>query len=203
MAPEANAQRKLAKIDLDADFNYDGTIDNYDPTDNGSIQVTPPGLIVGVGELAKMIVRIRPYKEDRTGEAVFILDVSGINRTVESGEFESLDDEIASMGQVRVWSDAYKTELLVDSADPNLRRRIWTAEDGQPPTFFYVEGVRPSTTEGDVRVLVSLESRRKVAETFDPSFDHNLVTVSVTPHPKAGDTSVWITPSGKDKGKGK
>ena len=48
--------RRLAKIDLDADFNYDGVIDNDDPADNGAFQQTPPGLVVGVGYLAGVLL---------------------------------------------------------------------------------------------------------------------------------------------------
>ena len=52
--------RKLAKLDLDGDLNYDGTINNDDPADNGAFQQTPPGLVVGKGEMSKVVIRLTP-----------------------------------------------------------------------------------------------------------------------------------------------
>ena len=69
-----DSERKIAKLDLDADMNYDGTIDNDDPRDNGAFQHTPPGLIVGVGEMSKFIVRLFPYRVDFRGSVVVGLD---------------------------------------------------------------------------------------------------------------------------------
>ena len=87
--------RRLAKIDLDADFNYDGVVDNDDPADNGAFQQTPPGLVLGTGELSKLVLRIRPYHLDFKGRAVVSLRVDGINRGHKSGQFASFEDEKA------------------------------------------------------------------------------------------------------------
>lgn len=50
---------EFVKLDIDSDMNYDGTIDNYDPADQGLYETTPPGVIMGEGELAKLIIRFR------------------------------------------------------------------------------------------------------------------------------------------------
>jgi hypothetical protein len=85
-------ERKIAKVDLDGDFNYDGIIDNYDPGDNGEFQQIPPGLVVGVGELTQLVLRIRPYRVDYYGDAVVALELDGINRGDRSGRFSSFEE---------------------------------------------------------------------------------------------------------------
>jgi hypothetical protein len=214
-----DAERRIAKLDLDADLNYDGTIDNSDPADNGAFQQTPPGLVVGVGEMSKFVLRLNPYRVDFKGEAVVTLEVAGINRGDKSGSFDSLESELSSSGQVRIWRDASKTELLIDSRDPSKRFHEWVVDDGKYPAnipgfvprTFYVEGVKRSGAYmGDVRVLVTvshradggaregfLASRKKLFKRFRTSFDHILVTVAGAPHPKeyinANVEKVWIS----------
>jgi len=196
LAQRGDAERRIAKVDLDGDFNYDGVIDNYDPTDNGTIQVTPPGLYLGVGEMSKLLIRIKPYRVDDKGEAVISLELSGVNRADESGLFSSFDEEVANTGHVRVWKDAARTELLLDSTNPDLRRREWTVDTGRIPSYVYVEGVKPSNTEGDVKILLKCESQRKAFESFEPSYDHNLITVVPEGHSKVTDSEVWIGTGG-------
>jgi hypothetical protein len=191
-AQRADFERRIAKIDIDGDFNYDGVIDNYDPTDNGTIQVTPPGLYLGVGEMSKLLLRVKPYRVDDKGEAVISLELAGVNRADESGLFSSFDEEVANTGHVRVWKDAARTELLLDSTNPELRRREWTVETGRVPSYVYIEGVSPSSTEGDVKLLMTIESRRKAFESFEPSFDHNLFTVVPQCRSKATSSDVWL-----------
>jgi hypothetical protein len=50
---------RFVKLDIDADMNYDGTIDNYDPADQGLYETTPPGLILGIEEMSKLVIRFR------------------------------------------------------------------------------------------------------------------------------------------------
>lgn len=200
-------ERKLAKLDLDGDFNYDGTIDNDDPADNGAFQQTPPGLVVGVGELTKLIVRLKPYKADYAGRAKFEIVVTGINRADKSGKFPSVEEEIASVGHIRIWRDANKSELLIDSSDPAMRTWSTNIENRGPgniigvvPRTLYVEGAQASGQYlGDVRVMVRLYDERVDFETdpktrlarfirqqgFRPSFDHILMTVAESSHQKA------------------
>jgi hypothetical protein len=213
-------ERRLAKLDIDGDMNYDGKIDNWDPADNGAFQQTPPGLVVGVGELSKLILRLTPYRVDFRGEAVVTLEVDGINRSVKSGEFTTLDEELSSTAKVKIWKDISRTELLVDSSQPKKRYCEWVVDDtkypanlpGIVPRTLYIEGISPSRNfTGDIRILVTVshrdrgssrelftESRKKLIKRFRTSFDHLLVTVQAKPHKKefinANAEKVWSTP---------
>ena len=125
--------RRLAKIDLDGDFNYDGVIDNDDPADNGAFQQTPPGLVLGTGELSKLVLRLRPYHLDFKGRAVVSIQVDGINRGHKSGKFGSAEEERASVGHIKVWKDATRKELILDSRDSARRVFEWTIDDSKYP----------------------------------------------------------------------
>lgn len=161
-------ERQIAKLDMDADMNHDGTISNTDPADSGAFEATPPGLILGSGELTRVIIRLNPYRIDFDGEVVVSLEVEGINRGVKTGDFASLDEEIASMGHIRVWKDATKKELLLDSRDPAKRVVEFTTQYRTypynlpitVPRFVFVEGVKPSPLyTGDIRLLVTCAHR--------------------------------------------
>lgn len=196
--------RKLAKIDLDADFNYDGTVNNDDPADNGAFQQTPPGLVLGKGELSKLVIRLTPYKIDYQGRAKVKLQVDGINRDDKSGKFAE-GSEASGMGHIRVWRDASKKEKILDSSDPNLRSFEWTLDSRTPanlqiiPRTLYVEGVSPSPRHaGDIRLLITvfddnpnyaMNPKNKIdprhwIKTFRPSYDHILLTVRPGAHEK-------------------
>lgn len=183
-------ERMIAKVDLDGDFNYDGIIDNEDPGDNGEFQQIPPGLVVGVGELTQVVLRIRPYRVDFYGDAVVALELDSINRGDRSGKYSSFDEELANSSHVRVWRDARRTQLLLDSRDPNMRRCEWTIENWKAmggavtganlpyqtyPRAVYVEGLKPHGPYlGDIRLLVLVENRRKGA--VEPSTSSTTVT---------------------------
>lgn len=161
-------QRQIAKLDLDADLNQDGVLSNIDPADNGSFEATPPGVVLGKGELTRMVIRLIPYRVDFDGEVVVTLEVEGINRGVRSGEYASLEEELASSGHVRVWRNKDKKELLIDSRDPAKRVVEFTTDyKSYPynlplavPRFVYVEGVKESPRySGDVRLLVTVSHR--------------------------------------------
>lgn len=161
-------ERAIAKIDFDADMNQDGMIQNDDPADSGAFEGTPPGLILGKGELSRFVIRLLPYRVDFDGEVVVTLEVEGINRGDKSGEFASLDEELATMGHVRVYRDQAKKELLLDSRDPAKRAFEFTTDyKTYPynlplavPRVVYVEGVSPSPIyTGDIRLLVTVSHR--------------------------------------------
>ncbi len=161
-----DTERKVAKLDIDGDMNYDGTIDNDDPSDNGAFESTPPGLVVGEGEMTKILIRISPYRIDFRGEVVIGLEVAGVNREVHSGQFDSFEDEVASTSRIRVWADPARTELLLDSADPERRYHEWVADDrtypanlpGIYPRTIFVEGVSVAgTTNGSGKAVVQTD----------------------------------------------
>lgn len=161
-------ERQIAKLDMDADMNQDGTISNTDPADNGAFEATPPGVILGRGELTRVIIRLIPYRIDFDGEVVVTLEVEGINRSARTGDFASFDEELASMGHIRVWKDSTKKHLLLDSRDPAKRVVEFTTQYKtypynlpiEVPRFVFVEGVSPSPIHtGDIRLLVTCSHR--------------------------------------------
>ena len=161
-------ERQIAKLDLDADLNQDGMIQNNDPADGGAFEATPPGLILGEGELTRMIIRLLPYRVDFDGEVVVTLEVEGINRSVKSGEFSTLDEELSAMGHIRVWRNKDKKELLLDSKDPSKRVVEFTTQyKTYPynlpiavPRFVFIEGVKSSAQyTGDIRLLCTVSHR--------------------------------------------
>jgi hypothetical protein len=197
---------KIAKLDVDGDFNYDGVIDNNDPADNGLVQSEGAGLVLGVGELSRLAIRLSPYQQDVTTRVRFELEVTGINRAIKTGAFNSLEEENASVGRIRVWADAGRKQLLLDSAHGD--RRVWSVEMdnllpdtilNSVPRAVYVEGISPSGQYlGDLRLLARIIDVRadsaaqkrglfsKLAGVgFRPSFDHILLTVQSYPHKKA------------------
>jgi hypothetical protein len=165
-------ERQIAKVDLDADMNQDGNLSNTDPADGGSFEATPPGMILGVGELTRVIIRVIPYRVDFDGEVVVSLEAEGINRGDRTGEYATLDDEMASMGHIRVWRDPGKKQLLLDTRDPAKRLvEFTTSYRSYPynlplavPRYVFVEGVRLSPKyTGDVRFLVTVVHRSSAA----------------------------------------
>lgn len=173
-----DGERKVAKLDLDGDLNYDGIISNEDPADNGAFQNTPPGLVVGVGELTKLVLRLTPYRIDYQGNVVVSIEVAGINRAVASGRFGSFEEEKASTGRIRVWKDAAKTTLLLDSGRADMLTHEFVMDattypanlPGTVPRTLYVEGVSTAGSggakgglggayDGDLRLLVTCSHR--------------------------------------------
>ena len=198
-----DSERKVAKIDLDMDLNYDGCIDNSDPADGGGFETTPPGCMIGVGEMTKCVIRVLPYRVDMDGEVVVTLEIAGINRGDASGEFASFEQETASVGHVRVWRDKDRKELLLDSSDPNRRFVEWFPHyhtypynmPNEVPRTVFVEGVGASPKYlGDLRLLCTvsqrapgtkreqyMETRKKLLKSFRTTFDHILLTITKKP----------------------
>lgn len=182
-------ERSIAKLDMDADMNQDGMIQNNDPADSGAFEATPPGLILGTGELTRVVIRLIPYRVDFDGEAVLTLEVEGINRGDKTGEYASLNEELASMGHIRVWRDREKKNLLLDSRDPAKRiAEFSTQYKTYPynlpiavPRYVFVEGVKPSPNFiGDIRLLVTI-SHRSPKESAKESAKRAELTSAKTP----------------------
>ena len=216
---QTDREMRIAKIDLDADFNLDGVVSDTDPGDGGLFENTPPGLVVGVGEFSKLILRLYPYRLDFDGDMVVSLEFNGINRAHESGRFASEADLMANVGHVRVW-DLSRTRLYLDSRDPNRRYVEWTWDKSvypanhpnMIPRAFYVEGVTPSGRYmGDVQLVATVFHRSAGAQpdangrspasgltAFRTAFDSNLLTILEEPAPKSfinnNAEGVWISP---------
>jgi len=212
-----DSTRKIAKIDLDADFSYDGIIDNNDPADGGAFEITPPGLVVGVGEMTQLVLRVRPYRLDYSGQAVVSLSVRGINRGEKSGEYPNIETERTSMGHIKVWADKKKTIPLLDSNNPSMREHHWTIADnryppntpGNVPRVVWVEGISSSKLySGDVRLLLKAfhrkdappptapgeKKKKRLFNRFKTAYDHILLTVTEQPQRKEiinPGASVW------------
>ncbi len=161
-------ERQIAKLDLDADMNQDGVLSNTDPADGGAFEATPPGMILGEGELTRAVIRLMPYSVEFDVEVVVSLEVEGINRASRTGEFDNLEDELASTGHIRVWREAEKKRLLIDTRDPAKRTvEFATSYKTYPynlpltvPRFVFVEGVKTSPKfTGDIRLLVTVSHR--------------------------------------------
>jgi hypothetical protein len=163
-----DTERQIAKLDLDGDLNQDGILSNTDPADGGAFESTPPGLLLGLGEMSRVVLRLTPYRVDFDGEVVVTLEVAGINRGHPTGEYGSFEEELASMGHIRVWRDKDKKTLVLDSRDPARRFAEFTTQYRTypfnlpiaVPRFFFVEatGVSPKYS-GDIRLLATVAHR--------------------------------------------
>lgn len=179
--------RRVFKFDLDADTNRDGTIDEED---NGWLEITPPGLVLTQGSMEKARLRLWSRFPYFPGNAVARMEICGINRDNDKGEFASLQEEMASTAHVIVWADKSKKVKLVDSRDPSKRAVEWHFTPGYIiqsrmgiPRDVYIEAVSPSgKSAGDIRIVVSVQptspAQGETAAKFYPSFDHLLVTVA-------------------------
>ena len=180
------AVSSLSKIDLDADLDYDGSFDNDASTGQGQHEYLPPGLELGAGEVSRLLVRFKTYELDFTGKLLVSLEAAEVNRNATSGE------GAMSAGQIRVWRDQQRKELLIDSADPAKRRFEWTYDrekrSGGIPRTLYVEGVKVSPQfEGDLRLLLSAshladgDAAGTPSSLYRAAFDHLLLTVREKP----------------------
>lgn len=192
----AETLRPLSKIDMDGDMNYDGSIDNNDSTDAGVRENMAPGLQLGVGELSKLVIRYKTYEKDFPGDLFVKMTVSGINRLSMNGRYSSEEEEMESVGGIRVWAEKEKKTLLLDSSDPQKRVIDWKVDEdslsrGLPagfPRVVYVEGAKKSQKfEGDVRLMISSSHSLSTGENRQPSsmyrtaFDHILFTILEEP----------------------
>ncbi len=163
-----DTERQIAKLDLDGDLNQDGILSNTDPADGGAFESTPPGLVLGLGEMTRVVLRLLPYRVDFDGEVVVTLEVAGVNRGHKTGEYGSFDEEMASSGHIRVWRDKDKKVLVLDSKDPSKRYVEFTTQyKTYPynlpiavPRFFFVEATGVSHKySGDIRLLATVAHR--------------------------------------------
>lgn len=195
--------RSLGQVKISGDTNYDGysTAEDYDP--NGNIKRNPPGLIVGVRELARIDLSVihntslqtqsqpgspgSPNLKFQYYKTAAILDLRPINLGHRRGKFASFEEEQSRCGRTRVWLDPARTTLLLDSADPSKRRVEWPAASSLPPKHVYVEGVSVGDA-GTVMLLTLLLDNNNLGPVSDKLFGDkacwDAMMLSVWPSPK-------------------
>ena len=182
-----NGTNSLFRCTIDLDGDRNGVIDERDPS---WMEYTPPGQVMTLGSVEPMAISITSGFPFSPVGAEFTLEVTGINRAVKSGRFNSIQEELNSAGRVIVWSDQSKKTKLLDSADPQRRVHRWKIMPGYVvpgksgvPSRVYIEATGLSGKyAGDVRLLAAVsplpvEKNEKPEYTFLPRFDHVLITV--------------------------
>ena len=182
-----DSNRKVFKFDIDCDSNRDGVIGE---DDNGWLESTPPGFVMVAGEMQRLRLRLSTYFPYFPGNATARLEVCGINRDNQKGEFASIEEEIGATGRIIVWEDKSKKRKLLDSANASMRTVEWMIQPGYIipgrtglPTELFVEAVRPSGKyTGDLRLLATLFPAPPASPDipnvkFRSTFDHILFTI--------------------------
>ncbi len=167
------------RVDLDADFNYDGAIAN-DPSDSFDLEKVPPGLVIGPQKLAKFIFRMTPFNARTTytpGSGISLdkfvgsFEIRAINLNSKTGAFTTPEAEYAEAGHLRVWSDERCTKLLLDSRDPQKGRMEWVLAAADAPASVYLECAVPGSATSAFLLLLDLNdsgSKAYAAKKADP-----------------------------------
>jgi hypothetical protein len=144
----------IGRVDIDSDLNFDGVITN-DGTEGGKQESTPPGQIIGHKQMTKVIFRITPFatprdteiKPDNLDNLICSLELRALNQSHSAGQFASEDAARQATGHVKVWSDAKRSLLLLDSRDKNKGRIEWKINSPNAPAHVYIECVDLPTPE--------------------------------------------------------
>lgn len=205
----------LGRVQIQGDVNFSSQIDEGDAAMGNEPKRNPHGLIIGAGEMTKLILTCQPnaYRQRQVGEPkvkmdfyklVSVLEVKGVNLGDKKGRFSSFEDEIASCGRVLVWLDSTRRQLLLDSSDPTRRRVEWQWASSVPPERVFVEGVAPTQPGGALIVTLELDDSNKqgISKWFgEPAiWDRQLISVGTKrkPKPNIDRTPVWtVTGLGK------
>jgi hypothetical protein len=202
----------MGKVEIRADVDYDAKIDFGDKQLGKEAKFNPYGLMVGSGELTKLLLTAQPNGDRNVtvGEPrvtmpfhilVASLEVRGVNLGDKRGRFKSFEQEVATCGRLLVWLDHNRKYLLLDSADPARRKVEWPFSSSVPPERVFVEGVMPTHPGGAFVVTLELDdSKRTWLSKFfysEPAiWDRQLITVhpkGVTPKPWKDNTPVWAS----------
>ncbi|WP_294396859.1 hypothetical protein [Prosthecobacter sp.] len=195
--------RSLGVSKISADTNYDGLLDSVDSDAGINVKRNPPGLVVGTRELARVDLSVIHNASRQTAsqpgspgspklkflyyKTAAILDLRPINLGDRRGNFKSFEEEQSRAGRMRVWLDASRTTLLLDSADAGKRRVEWPAASSLPPKHVYVEGVSVGDS-GTVMMLTLLLDNNNLSPTADKLFGEkacwDAMMFSVWPSPK-------------------
>jgi hypothetical protein len=204
---------RIGKVRIEGDVNYSVTIDNGDLALGHHPKRNPYGLIVGAGEMTKLLLTVEPSDRLPTlGEPkirmpfkilVASLELRGVNLGHTKGKFASFEDEVAACGRVLVWLDHTKRYLLLDSADPTRRRVEWPYANSVPPERVFVEGITPTQPGGAFIVTLELDdaNRRGLSKLgSEPAvWDRQIITChapGVHPKPWKDMTPVWANTGG-------
>ena len=127
-------------LDLDGDFNHDGSVNETDPDDPD--EHTPPGLVVPANTNGMVKVHLALYPP-----------------TVNSGEVV-LGAPTSGRGRIRVWKDPARGSgnLILDSGDLENWKKTWVLSPSftfaDLATDLYVEGVTNSGAYGDISLVL-------------------------------------------------
>lgn len=167
----------LGKVSLSADTDYDGRIDANAPA---NLKRNPPGLVVGVRELARIDLSVVHNTNRQTTnnspdlkflyyKTAVTLDLRPVNLGHKRGRFKSFEEEQSRGGRVLVWLDENRNSLLLDSANPERRRVQWPAASSLPPKHVYVEGVSAGDS-GTVMMFTLLLDNNNLSPLADKLF---------------------------------
>jgi hypothetical protein len=190
--------RTLGTVTIAADTNYDGVLNGSDVVESPNVKRNPPGLIVGVRELARVDLSVVHNASRQTNgspnlkylyhKTAAILDLRSINLGHRRGRFNSFEEEQSRCGRVLVWLEPTRKTLLLDSSDPERRRVQWPAATSLPPKHVYVEGVS-SGDSGTVMLLSLLLDDTHLTPTWDKLFGEkacwDALMFSVCPSPRS------------------
>ncbi|MEZ5384387.1 MAG: hypothetical protein R3F13_02605 [Prosthecobacter sp.] len=211
----SNQSNPLGRVQIQGDVNFSGKIDEVDAGMGNEPKRNPHGLIIGAGEMTKLILTCQPnaYRQRQVGEPkvkmdfyklVSVLDVKGVNLGDKKGRFASFEDETATCGRVLVWLDSTRRHLLLDSSDPTRRRVEWQWASSVPPERVFVEAMSPTQPGGALIVTLELDdsNKRGFGKWFgEPAiWDRQLISVGTfgKPKPNIDRTPVWtVTGGGK------
>ena len=199
----------MGTAEIKADVNYSSVIDLGDKMMGKDAKFNPGGLLIGAGELTKLLLNIQPNGERNPtiGEPstkmpfhilVGSLELRGVNLGHRKGKFKNFEEEVATCGRLLVWLDHTRKHLLLDSADPARRRVAWPYANSLPPERVFVEGVTPTQPGGAFIVTLELDdsNRRGLSRLYsEPAvWDRQFISVipkGVTPKPYEDTTPVW------------
>ncbi|MBL9114516.1 MAG: hypothetical protein JNJ83_05875 [Verrucomicrobiaceae bacterium] len=183
---EKRAAKIWGRADLDADMNYDGEVAN-DSSDDGNLESSPPGLIIGKGEMSKMLLRVSPYrrsidaieakKSGNSADMMVRVEARAIYLASKDGKFPSPDVEDQKAGHIRIWSDEKKSMLLIDTKAENKRSIEWPLDSDDAFRSVYVEAV-DAAVPGSVQMvsLTLFKKSQKTSATPGNSSDFVLVS---------------------------
>lgn len=209
----------LGKVKIEGDVNYDTIIGGYDRALGNAAKRNPYGLIIGSGELSKLLLTCQPNADRQPGigapkvkmpfhQLVASLDIRGVNLSRGDGKFATFEDEVAYCGRILVWLDHTRRYLLLDSADPERRRVEWPYSNSVPPERVFVEGVQPTQPGGAFIVTMTLDdsNRSGFSKLFgEPAiWDRQMISIKqpgVTPKPWKDASPVWTNAGGVAMGK--